>query len=189
MNVSREINEFVELLLKWNKKINLISESTIKDIWLRHIEDCLQLLNFIDEENKVIDLGSGAGLPGVILSLSGVKNITLVEADSRKAAFLHIAAKLSNNKINIINDRVENIAALECDILVSRAFANLSKTFSLTQKIAINDKYLLLKGKTIDKEILDAKSNWSFDYNISKSKSNSEGAIVEIFNLEKKYGM
>ena len=65
----------------------------------------------------------------------------------------------------------------------------MSKTFFLTQKIAINKKYLLLKGKTIDKEILDAKSEWNFDYIITKSKSSSEGAIVEIFNLEKKYGM
>ena len=132
--VSREafeqIVEFEKLLLKWNKTINLISAKTSEDIMNRHILDSLQLLPLIDLDAKIIDFGSGAGFPAIILSIAGIENITLIESDSRKTAFLLQASKLSNNNIRVINDRIENIDNLECDIVTSRAFAELNSIFS-----------------------------------------------------------
>ena len=103
--VSREalkrIVEFERLLLKWNKTINLVSKTTEDKFWQRHILDSLQLLKYIKGKDiHVIDVGCGAGLPGIVLSIAGIKNVSLVETDSRKVAFLYQAAKISNNNVS-----------------------------------------------------------------------------------------
>ena len=91
LNVSREVTHallnYQNLLLKWNKAINLISRNSEKDIWERHILDSLQLLKYIDFLDNIIDIGSGGGFPGIVLSIGGVKNIALVEPDKKKISF------------------------------------------------------------------------------------------------------
>jgi 16S rRNA (guanine527-N7)-methyltransferase len=128
LNVSREVKEdllnYQNLLLKWNKAINLISRNSEKDIWARHILDSLQLLKYIDFLDNIIDIGSGGGFPGIVLSIGGVKNIALVESDKKKSVFLARAAKLSLNKIIIIDKRVDEKFTMNCDILTSRGFSS-----------------------------------------------------------------
>src|SRR5690606_9447814 len=120
----QRLKEYQALLLKWNKAINLISKSTEENCWERHILDSLQLLNYIqDKDIHLVDIGSGAGLPGIVLSIAGVRRVTIVESDQRKCSFLLQASKLSSNKIEIVNDRIENLKGLSCDILTARAFA------------------------------------------------------------------
>ena len=104
--VSREVYEklikYCELLCKWNNAINLISSKTIDDILERHVLDSLQLLKFIKNKNiSIIDIGSGAGFPAIILSIAGVSDVTLIESDSRKAAFLLQASELASGKVRI----------------------------------------------------------------------------------------
>ena len=184
MGVSREkLRAYSDLLLKWNNSINLISSSTIHEVLERHINDSLQLLSFIQKDISIIDLGSGGGVPGVILSLAGVKKITLIESDSRKAAFLLQAAKLSDETIIVVNDRLENLVGLECDIVTSRAFADLNKIFDLSQNIKIKDKYLLHKGKKYQEEIFEAKKHWLFDSKVHDSITSESGKILEITNV------
>lgn len=185
--VSREafekIIEFKKLLLKWNKTINLISAKTSGDIMNRHILDSVQLLPFIEKNSKIIDLGSGAGFPAIILSIAGIQDITLIESDSRKAAFLLQASKLSSNNIEIINDRVENIDSVQCDIITSRAFAELDSIFEYSAKIKVRNKFLLHKGAGYKNEILKAQKHWLFNKTVHDSITSETGKILEITDL------
>lgn len=174
-SVSHEtFSSYLELLEKWNNKINLVAKG--EDVWNRHILDSTQLIKFIDSEDKIIDVGSGAGFPGVVLSLMGVKDVTLIESDVRKSAFLLQAAKLSPHKITVMNERVEKLK-LECDILTCRAFASIDNILNLCQSIKVNKKLLLLKGQKAMMEIEEAKANWQFEYQMYE---NDHGWVVEL---------
>src|SRR6202046_1394945 len=96
------LQDYVNLLKKWQAKINLISNSTILDVWKRHIIDSGQLMKYLSESENVIDLGSGAGFPGMVLAILGIKNMTLVESDSRKVAFLKEVARTVEAKDYIL---------------------------------------------------------------------------------------
>ncbi|MFV9876058.1 MAG: 16S rRNA (guanine(527)-N(7))-methyltransferase RsmG [Rickettsiales endosymbiont of Dermacentor nuttalli] len=114
MNVSREtfkqLSLYVKLLVKWDNTINLVSKITINDVWLRHIVDSMQLLKYINTQNSIIiDFGSGAKFPGIILSICEIREIHLIESDMCKSAFLLEASKLSNQKIIIHNTRIEHL--------------------------------------------------------------------------------
>jgi 16S rRNA (guanine527-N7)-methyltransferase len=189
LNVSREVKEallnYQNLLLKWNKAINLISRNSEKDIWARHILDSLQLLKYIDFLDNIIDIGSGGGFPGIVLSIGGVKNIALVESDKKKSVFLARAAKLSLNKIIIIDKRVDEKFTMNCNILTSRGVSSINNILEVTTGIKIQKKMLLLKGKNYEKEITEAQKNWLFDINLHDSITSREGKIVEISNIKK----
>ena len=173
--------DYQKLLLKWNKAINLIGKSTISNCWSRHIEDSLQLFNHIDNKNQhILDVGSGAGLPGMVLSIAGAKSVTLIESDSRKVSFLKEASKLSDNEVTILNQRVEQIEGLECDILTARAFAKIGDLLDMTQHIRVKNKYLLLKGKNFMQEIKDAQKERLFNINYYDSITSWDGKIIEI---------
>ncbi|KJW02063.1 16S rRNA (guanine(527)-N(7))-methyltransferase GidB [Rickettsia endosymbiont of Ixodes pacificus] len=120
MEIPREIIEkleiFQKLVKKWNKSINLVSNS-IHNFWQRHILDSLQLIQYIDnKEIHLVDIGSGSGFPGIVLSIAGVAKVSLIEADLRKCIFLEKASKISNNNIQIINQRIEKVE-IDCSIL------------------------------------------------------------------------
>lgn len=177
------LREYQSLLLKWNKKINLISESTINIFWDRHVKDSLQLLKFIKNKDiHVVDIGTGGGLPGIVLSIAGIKKVSLIESDVRKVAFLLQAAKMSKNEVKVINDRVENIV-IDCDIIIARAFSELTNIFKITKNFKIKDKYLLLKGEKIMREIENAKKQWLFNFKLHDSITLSKGKVVEIKDL------
>lgn len=163
--------QYVELLLKWNQKINLISPKTEDDIWQRHIEDCKSILQFIDEgdSKSLLDMGSGAGLPGVIIAINK-PNIEcyLVESDSRKCMFLQeVRQQLDLKNLNIINDRIENIDGFKVDIITARALASFNRLVEYSKAfLGHNPKLLFMKGLKLEEEIMDAKENFDFDYKI-----------------------
>lgn len=176
--------KYQELLLKWNKAINLISKKSVSEIWERHILDSLQLLNYIDRFDKIIDIGSGAGFPGIVLSIGGVKDVTLIECDTRKAVFLHQAAKLSPNKITIIEERVDEKFSADCDILTCRGFSTITNILLVTQGVN-RKKLLLLKGESYDKEIEEAQKDWLFNVKVHDSMTSNKGKILEITDERK----
>lgn len=189
--VSRENNDklkqYIDLLSKWNKTINLVSSNSIKDIEQRHILDSIQLLNYIAKKDiSVLDLGSGAGLPGVVLSICGIKKMVLVESDERKAAFLLQASKISPELIEIKNSRAETLPADSYDVVVSRAFADLSSILNYCRNIEVKEKFLLLKGKTYEEEIIQARKHWLFKVKIHDSITSIEGKILEITNVKRR---
>jgi 16S rRNA (guanine527-N7)-methyltransferase len=184
LNVSRGgLIEYQSLLLKWNKSINMISKNSEYDLWERHILDSLQLIKYIKLDERVVDIGSGAGLPGVILSIGGVKDVTLVESDSRKAVFLRQASKLSLNKINIIEERLDNNFEGDYDILTCRGFGSINNILQLTSNLKLS-KMLLLKGKNCDKEVIEASKHWLFNVLLHDSIT-GDGKIVEISNIKR----
>lgn len=190
INVSRETEDklkvYEALVLKWNEKINLVSRKDTSSMWDRHIVDSVQLINYISDRSvKVIDVGSGAGFPAIPLLIQGIRNITLVEANHHKAAFLLQAIKLLDIGGEVLQDRVEKLH-LECNILTCRAYAKLNDIFFSTFQIKVNDKYLLLKGQSYQDEINEAAKNWDFEHKAYKSITNENGRILEIYNLKKK---
>jgi 16S rRNA (guanine527-N7)-methyltransferase len=186
-NITKEemfnLENFIDFLLDYNQKLNLIGSSTIKDIWIRHILDSAQLLQFIDDKNIIMaDLGSGAGFPGIILSILGIKNIYLIEKSPKKCQFLQKASKISPNQITIIEKNITEIQDLKFDLITSRAFSPLKKLLNISKNITTNKtNYLLLKGKRLEIEIETAKKELkNYQYQIFSSKSSNEGKIIKI---------
>lgn len=181
---SREekLGAYAELLETWNKKINLVAPSTIADLWQRHIEDSKQVAEYLNSQEKIIDVGSGAGLPGMILSVLGF-DVTMIESDSRKCVFLEEAARVCEVKPRIINKRVEEVEGVE-GVIVARAFAPLPELLKQTTRLTTRDsRFVLLKGENIQTEIEEARAGgWQFDYTLHPSRTGA-GFVVEIKNV------
>lgn len=191
IEISRETLKQYEILLKkWNEKINLVSKSTLDDFEQRHLIDSMQIAQYIDsKQNKIIDLGSGAGLPGMVLAIMGYEDVTLIESDARKAAFLLQASRLIKHSKppQIINQRIEKIADVSCDIITSRAFADLSKIFDYTRNFVVRKKYLLHKGENYQQEIEAASNCWLFSVKIHDSLTLPKAKILEITDVKPKH--
>ncbi len=176
-------NKYIETLKKWQKAINLVSPSTLPFLWERHFKDSLCLYEYVKDKKNIFDIGSGAGFPGLVLSIVGIKGVNCVESDERKCFFLNEIKKEYNLDCKIINDRVENIIT-KADCIIGRAFAPLEKFLELCENIIFEKtEIVLLKGENINKEIQDAKNNWNFDYNLYKKQ---DGFIIKILNISKK---
>ena len=166
LNVSREtmlgFDVYLKLLSEWQKKLNLVGLSTLRDPWERHILDCGQLANFISKKDeKVFDIGSGAGLPGIVLGIMGYKNMVLVESDFKKTVFIIEALRKCNVHAFVENKRVESLDTMFGHTIVSRAFAPIDKTlFLLCGVISRKTKIFFLKGRSANKEVKNAKVFW-----------------------------
>ena len=181
------INTYIERLKKSNQIHNLVGPSTIDIVWDRHINDSLQLSKFISKKSSsIIDLGTGAGLPGVILYVFGYKNILLIDSKIKKINFIKEFANEMGIEIKTICTRVEKIKNQKFDFIICRAFAPLVKLldYSLffTKK---NTSLLFLKGRSVKKEINDAKKFFSFEYTLFPSKSKGGGFVIKINNYKK----
>ena len=141
LDVSREtlerLERYVELLLKWQRALNLIGQNTTRNIWRRHILDSGQLMAHLPTTSgPVVDIGSGAGLPGMVLAIMGVPQVHLIESDSRKCAFLHEASRLTETAVQIHNSRVETAKIGPAAIVTARAVAPLKRLIELTQSVS-----------------------------------------------------
>ena len=166
-NVSRETFEkfvvFEKTLIKWQNSINLISKNSIDDIWIRHFLDSAQLYKITKNFNgNIVDFGTGAGFPGLILAMMGHKNIHLVESDQKKCTFLREVAMITETDITIHNNRIEKLEFFDVELVVARALAPLNKLIDYTEafinKSVISPKFpkmLFLKGNSFQKEILE----------------------------------
>ena len=181
------INQFLKLLSYYNLKTNLVGKSTLIDPINSHVVDCIQLSKFIEsKKSKIADLGTGAGLPGLILNICGFQNLYLVDSNKKKINFLKIVADEMRLKVNIINSRIENLKNIKFDYIVSRALANLDKLFYYSSLLSHKKtKFLFLKGKNLASEISFAKKNWIFNFEIFNSISDSRGQIIKVDGLKK----
>ncbi len=181
----KALEDFVILLLKENQQFNFIGKSTIEDIWNRHILDSAQLIKYIPNHNaKFADFGSGAGFPGMILSILGLGEIHLIEKSFRKAEFLRRAKLLSNNLIFVHQAKLEELDAIQFDCITSRAFAPLNKLLDYTAKFLKKDGYcLFLKGKNLSQEISAAKQKFQFEYELFPSLTSKESNIIKISKI------
>lgn len=184
-----KLKEYVELLLNWNKRMNLIGKSTEPDIWNRHILDSAQLMNLLEKNDinysSCVDIGTGAGLPGIVLSILEVKNMVLIEKSPLKCNFLKEAKKISENNVEIINDTIENVGNRRFDIVFSRALADLSKLLGYSVKLLKpGGKCIFLKGKKLEEELFVAKKLYDFEYVMKRSLTSKDGTIILIKNIQ-----
>ena len=199
-NVSREtldeLNKYSLSILRKNKDINLISSSTEKTINTRHIVDSAQIIDFINknDDNVCTDLGSGAGLPGIVLAiLMKPKNpsfkVVFYEKSYHKSNFLREISKKLKLNTEINQKNIFNQKNLQTDIIISRAFKPLPVILDIASKNFKNYKYIILflgkGGKNILKESL---KKWNFDYEEKKSLTSDQSSVVKISNLQKKNG-
>ncbi|MES2677282.1 MAG: 16S rRNA (guanine(527)-N(7))-methyltransferase RsmG [Pseudomonadota bacterium] len=180
-----KLQSFVVMLLQYNQQYNLIGESTVQDVWHRHILDSAQLLQYIPNKNLVVgDFGSGAGFPAIVLSILGVKEIHLIEKSFRKCEFLSLAAQVSDHKIIIHQKKVEEIKDLTFDIATSRAFAPLDKLIKTVKPFLKPDGYgIFLKGKSFENEINLAKKHNKFHHTAHASLTSQESKVLVINNI------
>ena len=191
-----ELNKYSLLILKKNKEINLISTSTEKSIKSRHIEDSAQIIDFVDKNDISVctDLGSGAGLPGIVLSILMKSKkpefkVILYEKSYHKSNFLKEISKKFNLNTEINQKNIFDQKNLQTDIIISRAFKPLPVIFEIALKNFKKFKYIILFLGKSGREILkEASKKWKFDYEERKSLTSDESLIVKISNLEKKNG-
>ncbi|HEY1505936.1 MAG TPA: 16S rRNA (guanine(527)-N(7))-methyltransferase RsmG [Stellaceae bacterium] len=184
--VSREtldkLTAYVELLSQWNRRINLISANTMGDVWRRHILDCAQLTKHLPRQTRVVvDLGAGAGLPGLVLAAMGVPEIHLIESDLRKSAFLREAARIMDVPVALHPERIEKTAAFPADAVVARACASIDQLIDFSVKfISSRTVCLFLKGEAADAELATARASWNLTVETVPSLSDPSGAILKL---------
>ena len=195
-NVSRETFSLLErlaaLVEKWNKSINLISKSTVPNLWERHILDSVQIYHATQVNFKRwLDIGSGAGFPGLVLAiLAKEKNIDgeiiLVESDKRKCAFLYTVRRDLNLNLSIINKRIEECDPQNADIISARALANLTKLFDLSfNHKCENTTFIFPKGRSWQEELVAAEKTWNFSWEAVNSITDSQAVVLKIGELSR----
>lgn len=184
--VSREtmarLEAYAGLLTTWNKRINLIGPNTVADLWRRHLLDSAQLMPHLPADAQVlVDLGSGAGLPGLILAIMGVPEVHLIEADSRKAAFLREAARITGTMVTIHAQRIDKVPAMEADVITARALAPLAVLIGHGIQFATERTvWLLLKGKTVAAELTEAREKWILAHKSHQSLTDPSGSVLRL---------
>ncbi len=196
--VSREtqsrLDRYVDLLLEWQAKTNLIAPSTIPTLWTRHIADSLQLLALAPSARTWADLGSGGGFPGVVLACAlaetpGAK-IHLVERNAKKAAFLREALRLTNSPGQVhladIGDSVDRIVG-KVDCVTARAVAPLHQLIGFADPLVRQGaKALFLKGQDVELELTEATKYWNIKPQLHSSRTGGQGWIVELDHIERR---
>ena len=192
-NVIKKFKIYQEILEKWQSKINLVSQSTLKDVFKRHFLDSAQLYPLIPEDSKVlIDLGSGAGFPALILAILGQENglpwsVTAIESDQRKCCFMSEVARLCGVKVDIQNQRIEGVKDLKADVITARALADLNSLLDYSLPfIHKKTKLFFLKGQGIQGEIQEALKKYDFSYHLFQSQTDEKGQIIQIEQLKVK---
>ena len=178
-DISAKLLEYKKLLLDANQNMNLIGKSTIDDFDQRHFLDCVQIHEHMPEKNKLtVDLGTGAGLPGVLLSIIGYKNLHLVEKSPKKSAFLESCKLRLGLDYVIHNQPLAEVSLLNVQYIVARAFAPISKILNFTKQMVTDQtQYVLLKGRSYLEEIKSV-SNKSFNWNVFPSVTSDESRII-----------
>jgi 16S rRNA (guanine527-N7)-methyltransferase len=189
-DVSREtlerLRRYAEILVKWQKTINLVSPDSLNDLWRRHMLDSAQLRSFLPPEARsLVDMGSGAGFPGLVLAILGAPDVHLIESDARKCVFLAEAARAAGLTVGqsptIHRARLEEIADLRVDVVTARACAPLVQLLAYAEPLLQADSIcLFLKGGRVDEELTEAKKTWRMTVERFPSLSDPTGTILRI---------
>jgi len=196
--VSREtearLERYVDLLLLWQAKTNLISPATLPQIWTRHIADSLQLLRLAPDARTWLDFGSGGGFPGVVLACAMAEveggRVNLVERNAKKAAFLREALRVTGGSGQVIladiGDSVDSFVG-KVDCVTARAVAPLHQLIGFSEPLLTSDrtKALFLKGQDVDAELTEATKYWKLKPRLHPSLTGGQGWIVELDHVER----
>lgn len=190
LNVSREtfhrLELFEQVIRKWNPKINLVSKTSLDQLWTRHIADSAQVFRCVPAPGSWVDIGSGGGFPGLIIAILAAEEapetqVTLIESDQRKSAFLRNAARECGVKVTVLSKRIEQVEPQNADVLSARALADLSLLLEFSERHLSNEGTAVFpKGVTWKKEVDNARKQWRFDAEPVKSKTEEEAVILKI---------
>ena len=198
IQVSREtitsLKKYEDMLIKANKTLNLVGNSTIKDIWTRHFLDSVQVIDFIDKnDNTLVDIGSGAGFPGLVLAIA-LKDkkiplkVKLIEKSPKKVKFLRDLINDLRLDVEVVNQNIlqESKKLLE-DVFIARAFKPLKIILELIHNKAENwKKFFIFLGKTGKNELLQASKVWDIEYKQRVSVTSNDSTVIEINRIKKK---
>ena len=197
-NVSREsqvrLRLYAELLERWQRRINLIAGESLPALWERHIADALQLHPLIGEGGQtIIDLGAGAGIPGLVLALAYPDyRVILVESNSKKAAFLREVARQARISVKILQKRIESIESEPYrslrPVVTARALAPLARLLDLSLPLLDCGRGLFHKGQDAGQELIEATKSWSIQYIRHPSVVDPGGTILEILEVRHRHG-
>ena len=190
MNVSDSVlialGAYASALEEWQLKLNLVGPKTLVEVWHRHFFDSAQLIDHIYPfDSQVADIGTGAGFPGIVLSILGVPNVTLIESDGRKILFLREVIRICKTNTQIIHSRIERLTDAQFKIITARALAPLPKMLHLCHTLIDDDGYFLfLKGESFPRELTNALKRWNMQVENFPSRTHPNGAIVKIEKLK-----
>lgn len=188
--VSREtearLNHLTSLVAIWNPTIRLVSRTHPEELWRRHVLDSLQLARLIEPNGgDAADVGSGAGFPGLVLSIVLDRHFYLIESDLRKAAFLTEAARVTQANVTIIPRRAE-IASVRCRLLTARAFASLDATLDIVFGLLVPGAVCLLhKGRKVDVELNDAAARWRMKVERFTSLTDPAATVLRLRDVQR----
>jgi 16S rRNA (guanine527-N7)-methyltransferase len=188
------LDRYVDLLLQWQAKTNLVAPSTLPNLWTRHISDSLQLLAIAPSARVWADLGSGGGFPGVVLACALAETsgatVHLVERNAKKAAFLREALRITNARgtvhLSDIGDSVDRVVG-KVDCVTARAVAPLHQLIGFAAPLVSNGaKALFLKGQDVEAELTEATKYWNIKPHLHSSRTGGHGWIVELDQVERR---
>jgi 16S rRNA (guanine527-N7)-methyltransferase len=196
LDVSREtwdkLKAFEALVRRWTPAVNLVSKSTVPNLWDRHIVDSAQVFKFCPKSARHwVDLGSGGGFPGIVVAILASEfqpelRVTLVESDARKAAFLRQVAQALALRIDVMTQRIEELLPQNADVVSARALAALPELLGYAcRHLHKSGVAVLSKGARYTEEVTEARKIWRFAIDVQASKSNSESAILIIKDLDR----
>ncbi len=196
-DVSRETSErlarFAELLKRWNRRVNLVSKDSLKDIWRRHIADSAQLRDVIPRyDGALVDVGSGAGFPGMVLAIMGLANIHLVESSARKCTFLRESARITGGAAAIHNIRLGTDAGLltklpKASIVTARAVSPLANLLDIVYPIVYDRTCCVFhKGARVDDELKAAREIWKFEIERLPNRLDPSGVILKLRHVRRR---
>jgi 16S rRNA (guanine527-N7)-methyltransferase len=191
LHVSRETLErltiYLELLRRWQPAINLVGAGTLADPWRRHFLDSAQLAAHVPAgAARLVDLGSGAGFPGMVLAILGVPGVDLIESDRRKAQFLREVARATGASVGVHAERIECIRAWPADVITARALAPLPRLLVLAERFQTSDSVcLFLKGRSGAHELTEARATWHMEAAMSPSLSEPTGTVLQLRGIRR----
>lgn len=180
---------FVSFLVEENARQNLVSRSSLDQVWSRHIADSAQLLRFAPDAGSWLDLGSGAGFPGLIIAALQGGPVTLVESRRLRADFLRRAAVILgvSERVDVLCARVETVASRPFDVITARAFAPLERLLDLGEKFSTaKTRWVLPKGRNAQTELAAAESSWQGGFRLEPSLTDPEAMIVVAEGVRRK---
>lgn len=175
------ITIYADLLVKWQSRINLVSNTTLPDLWERHFLDSAQMVAHLPTGSRLVDLGSGAGFPGLVLAAFGYP-VTLIESDQKKVAFMMEVARQSGIKTaRFENQRIEKATPIEADFVTARALADVGQLLEYAEPyMKTGAQALFLKGDRVNEELTLASTKWHIDFQVSPSLTDPKAAVLLI---------
>lgn len=189
-SVSREtldrLRIYISLLTRWSARINLVSQGDLEHVWTRHIRDSLQWLPYLRQAARAVDLGSGAGFPGLILAMAGRARFMLIESDKRKAAFLREAVRETGIDAEVHACRAQEAAVAPADVVTARALAPLDRLLPMAEPFLAPGGWCLFpKGRNVGAELTAACRQWDMDVEMAGSDVDPDSRLLIVHRMRR----